>query len=171
MAFVKHLKKILLHKFWVGYFCFKFGLYKQGILHDMSKFSPVEFWESAKYYDGTRSPIDKCKEVNGYSMAWFHHRGRNKHHWEYWVDNFEKGMQPVEVPRKYLLEMFCDWLGAGIAYSGGLDKFSIDNELNWWYNKRKVAVLHPNTLAELDRMFENLGKLDDVREANKKTIL
>lgn len=171
MAFVKHLKKVLLHKFWVGYFCFKFGLYKQGILHDMSKFSPTEFWESVKYYDGTRSPIDKCKEINGYSMAWFHHRGRNKHHWEYWVDNFEKGMTPTEIPRKYVLEMFCDWLGAGIAYSGGLDNFSIGNELEWWYNKRKVAVLHKNTLAQLDRMFENLAKLDDVRKANKKTIL
>lgn len=171
MAFVKHLKKVLLHKFWVGYFCFKFGLYKQGILHDMSKFSPTEFWESVKYYDGTRSPIDKCKEINGYSMAWFHHRGRNKHHWEYWVDNFEKGMTATEIPRKYVLEMFCDWLGAGIAYSGGLNNFSIDSELEWWYNKRKVAVLHKNTLGQLDRMFENLAKLDDVRKANKKTIL
>ena len=171
MAFVKHFKKVLLHKFWVGYFCFKFGLYRQGLLHDMSKFSPVEFWESVKYYDGTRSPIDKCKEINGYSMCWFHHRGRNKHHWEYWVDNFEKGMQPVEIPQKYVLEMFCDWLGAGIAYSGGLDNFSIDSELNWWYNKRKVAVLHKNTLAKLDKMFKNLAKLDDVRKVNRKTIL
>lgn len=137
MKWFKYLKVVLTHKYWVGYFCFKMGLYRQGILHDLSKFSPTEFLESVKYFTGVRSPIDLCKEVNGYSIAWFHHRGRNKHHWEYWVDNFEKGMTPVQMPKKYVIEMFCDFLGAGIAYSGGLNKFSIDNELKWWYNKRK----------------------------------
>ncbi len=86
--FFKHLNKILTHKRWVAHYCFMCGLYWQGIMHDMSKFSPTEFWESVKYYQGTRSPINACKEDKGYSMAWFHHRGRNKHHWEFWMDDF-----------------------------------------------------------------------------------
>lgn len=171
MKWYKHLKVVLTHKYWVGYFCFKMDLYKQGILHDLSKFSPTEFLESVKYFTGVRSPIDLCKEINGYSMAWFHHRGRNKHHWEYWVDNFEKGMIPVQMPKKYVIEMFCDFLGAGIAYSGGLDKFSIDNELKWWYNKRKVVVMNDKTLKQISKMFENLSKLDNTKEVNKRNIL
>jgi hypothetical protein len=171
MKAYQHFRVILTHKRWVGHFCFKMGLYKQGILHDMSKFSPTEFLESAKYFTGTRSPIDLCKDFNGYSMCWLHHRGRNKHHWEYWVDNFEKGMTPIEIPKKYVIEMFCDFLGAGIAYSGGLDKFSIDSELEWWYNKRKVVIMHDKTKAQLDKMFENLSELDNVKEANKNNIL
>lgn len=79
-----HLKTVLTHKKYVMKYCFKAGLYWQGIVHDLSKFSPTEFWESVKYYQGTRSPIDACKEENGMSLAWLHHKGRNKHHYEYW---------------------------------------------------------------------------------------
>lgn len=81
---VKHLKTIVTHKYYVGKYCFKAGLYVQGILHDLSKFSPTEFWESVQYFQGTRSPIDACKEENGYSNAWLHHKGHNKHHYEFW---------------------------------------------------------------------------------------
>ncbi len=154
MNFFKHLKTVLRHKYWVGYYCFKFGLYFQGIIHDMSKFSPVEFFESVKYYTGTYSPVDKCKSINGYSMAWFHHKGRNKHHWEYWTDDFEKGVIPKKMPLKYVIEMFCDFLGAGISYSGGIDKFDVKGEYDWWKNKRKVAILHKDVLATLDLLFD-----------------
>ena len=118
----------------------------------MSKFSPVEFFESVKYYQGTRSPIDACKDINGYSMAWFHHRGRNKHHWEYWVDDFSKGMVPKKMPFKYALEMICDYLGAGRAYMG--KNFSIEAEYKWWEERRKVVVMHPTTLGLVDEIFK-----------------
>lgn len=107
----------------------------QGITHDLSKFSPIEFWESVKYYQGTRSPIDACKEKNGYSIAWLHHKGCNKHHYEYWQDNFDKGTTHLRMPFKYALEMVCDFLGAGNAYCG--DKFTLQGELEWWYTKNK----------------------------------
>ena len=79
-----HLKTVHMHRKYVRKFCFMCGLYYQGLVHDLSKYSPTEFGESIKYYTGTRSPIDVCKEKNDYSEAWFHHRGRNKHHYEYW---------------------------------------------------------------------------------------
>jgi hypothetical protein len=99
----------------------------------MSKFSPTEFWESVKYYSGTRSPIDACKEDKGVSMAWMHHKGRNPHHYEYWMDNFDKGGEAKEMPWKYKVEMICDYLAAGHAYMG--KDFSYKAELEWWYKK------------------------------------
>ena len=149
--FFKHLKTVMKHKICVAHYCFMCELYFQGIMHDMSKLSPVEFFESVKYYQGTSSPIDACKADKGYSNAWFHHRGRNKHHWEYWVDDFQSGMVPKKMPFKYVLEMICDYLGAGRAYMG--DKFTIKSEYNWWQDRRKTAVMHADVLKLTDTIF------------------
>lgn len=147
-----HLKTVLVHKYYVCHYCFMFHLYLQGIFHDMSKFHPREFLESCRYWSGTRSPIDLCKEVNTYSNAWFHHRSNNYHHWEMWVDNFEKGMTPVKMPYKYAIEMFCDFMGAGHAYMG--KNFTLKSEIEWWKKKRQVAVLHEDTRALIDYLFD-----------------
>ena len=167
--FFNHLNKILTHKRCVAKYCFMCGLYSQGILHDMSKFSPVEFFEGVKYYQGNSSPINACKKDKGYSNAWFHHRGRNKHHWEYWVDDFQKGMIPKKMPFKYVLEMFCDFLGAGEAYNG--KKFTMDAEYDWWTDKRKKSVLHPGALIIMDHLF-NSAKYKGIKETltNKEYI-
>jgi len=61
-------------------------MYKQGLLHDLSKYSPVEFLVGCKYYQGTRSPNNAEREDIGVSTSWLHHKGRNKHHFEHWVD-------------------------------------------------------------------------------------
>lgn len=84
--YLEHLKVVCKHKSIVFKLMKKCGYGWQGLKHDMSKFSPTEFFSSARYFQGTRSPIDKEKEVLGYSNAWLHHKGHNKHHWEYWVD-------------------------------------------------------------------------------------
>ncbi len=154
--FLRHLNTVLMHKKYVCHYCFMCGLYYQGIVHDLSKFSPVEFFESVKYYNGKISPINVCKEQNEYSLAWFHHRGRNKHHWEYWYDRFEKGGHACKIPWKYVLEMVCDFLGAGVAYSGGLNKFDMENEYKWWQEKRKLAKLHPDTLKVIDILMDSM---------------
>ena len=155
--FFKHLNKILTHKRWVAHYCFMCGLYWQGIMHDMSKFSPTEFWESVKYYQGTRSPIDACKEDKGYSMAWFHHRGRNKHHWEFWMDDFEKGSIPKKMPFKYALEMICDYLGAGRAYAG--KGFTMETEYNWWLKKKTTAKMHADTFAFACEIMDHMKEI------------
>ena len=89
--------------------CFAVGLYRQGICHDLSKYSWTEFRVGAKYYQGNRSPNNAEREDIGYSSAWLHHKGRNRHHYEYWVDystqSIEGGMAPVPMPRKYVAEM------------------------------------------------------------------
>lgn len=116
IAAKNHLRTVLTHKKWVFYYCCKAGIPLQGLVHDLSKFSPTEFMESINYYTGTHSPIDECKKKNGVSYAWMHHKGRNPHHYEYWQDNFDKGGQPIKMPYKYAVELLCDYLGAGRAY-------------------------------------------------------
>ena len=125
----KHLKKILIYKYWVGLYCFKCGLYWRGLVHDLSKFSPTEFFESIKYYQGNSSPINAAKKDKGYSKAWQHHKGRNKHHYEYWTDNYDSGTTCIKMPFIYAVEMLCDYLGAAHAYWG--KSFSYTAEYDW----------------------------------------
>jgi hypothetical protein len=138
-------------------YCWKVGLYWRGITHDLSKFSPIEFWESVKYYQGNSSPIDACKKDKGYSRAWLHHKGRNKHHYEYWQDNFDNGGTPLQMPFKDSVEMLCDYIAAGKVYMG--KNFSYEAEYNWWLNKKKTNLaMHP-----VNRDFITLA-LDQLRE-------
>lgn len=170
--FFGHLKTILKHKFWVAYYCFHAGIPWQGIVHDMSKFSPTEFFEGVKYYTGTVSPIITCKKLHGHSMAWFHHRGRNYHHYEMWQDNFDNGGQPVEVPYKYAVEMVCDYLAAGKAYHG--KDFTFADEYEWWKVKRsKPIAMHRKTMLFIDMVLWKLreeNSLDPLRPERLKAV-
>lgn len=127
-----HTKRILTHKFWVCYYCFRCGLYWQGIIHDLSKFSPTEFFESIRYYKDGVSPIVIAKKENGISYGWLHHKGRNPHHYEYWTDNYDGGIIFQFIPKKYAYEMICDYLGAARTYGD----FSYIKEYEWWENKK-----------------------------------
>lgn len=151
--FFKHFKKVCVHKFWVFYYCCKAGIVVQGLLHDMSKFSPTEFFESVKYYQGDSSPIDAAKKDKGYSNAWLHHKGRNRHHYEYWQDYFDQGTKHLEMPLKYKIEMICDYVGAGKAYYG--KDFTPQKEYDWWQNKKsKPLAMHEKDKAFVDEFFE-----------------
>ena len=121
MNLINHLKTVHTHRKYVRQLCFKCGLYKQGILHDLSKYSPAELFDSIKYWSGDHSPIENQIDDIGYSEVWLHHVGRNKHHFEYWVDLAHKGKNGefciiCEMPFKYIAEMFCDRVGACKAY-------------------------------------------------------
>ena len=116
--FIKHLKTVCTHKYYVAKYCFKFGLIRQGVFHDLSKFNPKEFLTSVKYYQGNRSPIEAEKEDKGYSLAWLHHFHNNPHHWSYWIDfDMNQNLTPYKIPYKYVIESICDMIGAGITYS------------------------------------------------------
>ena len=142
----RHFGKICKHKYWVFYYCCKAGIPWRGIKHDMSKFSPTEFWESVRYYQGNRSPIDACKENRGVSKAWMHHKGRNTHHYEFYVDNLDNGGIALQMPFIDALELICDYLGAARAYLG--KDFSFKKEWEWWLNKSsKPLFMHSQTKA------------------------
>lgn len=149
---IKHFKLITKHKWYVYKNCRLAGITWQGITHDLSKYSFIEFWESAKYFDGTVSPIDKSREVNGYSKAFLHHKGKNKHHWEYWID----GDKPIKMPFKYACELICDYIAAGETYMG--KDFSFEAEYAWWQKKKDSLILmHKHTKQFVDDVLFQLA--------------
>lgn len=169
MNFWKHWNKVRTHRKWVRHYCWGMGLYWQGLTHDLSKYSPTEFMEGARFYQGTSSPIDAAKKAKGYSDAWFHHKGRNKHHYEYWMDNFDLGGENIVMPYKYFAEMVCDYLAAGRAYMG--KNFSYTAEYEWWQNKRRMTAMNPRMVTALDIIFWDLMKAETEGHYTAKSLL
>ncbi len=132
--------------------CFKCGLYWQGLFHDLSKLSPAEFWSGAKYFTGTESPNSVQRRLLGYTPAWLHHKGRNKHHLEYWIDYASGDDSPLEgmrMPEKYVAEMVCDRIAACKTYRK--EKYSDEDAWNYYLFGKKYLVLHPETRAQLEK--------------------
>ena len=147
--YIQHLKTILVHKWYVGYECFKQGLYWQGIVHDLSKFSYIEFFYSAQYWNGTSTPIGREKAEKGYSLAWLNHKAKNKHHWEYWTDFYDGVIKPVPVPDMYLREMACDMIGASKTYNKG--KFHPSLPWEYFDERREQFIMTPKSKATLEK--------------------
>ena len=149
-----HLKTITVHKARVMKYCFRVGLYRQGLLHDLSKYGPREFLVGAKYYQGNRSPNEAERLAAGYSSAWLHHKGRNKHHLEYWVDYApEQGyrMGGMEMPVRYVAEMFCDRVAASQTYLK--EKYTDASPWEYYERSRDHYLLHPNTQSLLEKLL------------------
>lgn len=156
----KHFKTITYHKYLVAQGCFKVGLYRQGILHDMSKYSPTEFRVGVKYYQGDRSPNNAEREDKGYSAAWLHHKGRNKHHYEYWIDysinDIPGGMAPVPMPDRYIAEMIMDRIAASKVYRGS--EYTDADPLAYYLKGADKIPIHEDTKAKLSRMLTMLAQ-------------
>lgn len=148
MIFIKLLKRIITHKFWVAYYCFQIGLYWQGITHDLSKFSRIEFTRSLKYWDDKISSLANETKINGYSKTFLHHKGRNPHHYEYWIHSLDKGGIPAKMPRKYTLELICDYLAACKTYGG-----NPRDEINWWNSCSSKLKIHEDTKSYISNVF------------------
>ena len=145
----QHFKTITKHKILVMDGCFRVGLYRQGLAHDLSKYSPTEFWTGARYYQGIRSPNAAERMEKGYSEAWMHHKGRNRHHYEYWTDmSRETGRyESIPMPRKYLVEMVMDRRAACMVYEG--ENYTPASALNYLLRSRERLLMHPQTVREL----------------------
>ncbi|MCF2553630.1 DUF5662 family protein [Faecalicatena contorta] len=161
MKVLGHLRTINHHKRLVMKHCFKVGLYRQGLMHDMSKYSPSEFLAGCKYYQGNRSPNNAQREDVGYSAAWLHHKGRNKHHYEYWIDysvNPKEGIIGMKMPVRYVVEMFCDRVAASKTYEG--EAYEDRHPLEY-YEKgaaRLGKMIHPDTAALLHKLLKMLAE-------------
>lgn len=152
----QHFKTITHHKRLVMEGCFRVGLYWQGLTHDLSKYSPTEFWVGAKYYMGDRSPNSAERKDKGYSTAWMHHKGRNRHHYEYWTDlNVQTGRyESVPMPRKYLVEMVMDRRAACMTYQG--KNYTDASAWEYFDNSRERHLMHPELEKQLDFLLTML---------------
>lgn len=145
----KHLRTITRHRNLVMRHCFKVGLYRRGLLHDLSKYSWTEFRVGIRYYQGNRSPNAAEREMEGYSTAWMHHKGRNKHHFEYWTDLLPGTREygPVPMPTPYLVEMVMDRIAACKVYKGA--SYTDADALNYLNRALDSYLMHPETMSKL----------------------
>ena len=150
---IGHFVTITKHRHLVIKHCKKAGVLWQGLRHDLSKYSPTEFLPGIKYYTGQRSPNEGERAENGYSLAWIHHKGRNRHHFEYWTDYspVTKRIEPVKMPVSYVAEMFCDRVAAGKIYNG--DKYTDDSPLEYFMKAKHRRVIHPETSDLLESLL------------------
>lgn len=155
MKYLKHFWTITRHKYFVGIECFKRGMYWQGITHDLSKYGFTEFFTSARYFQGDKSPIEVEKNEKGYSVEWLNHKAKNKHHWIYWTDRKDGKEIAVPMPEKYIQEMLCDYIGAGKAYSKG--KWSPSEPLRYFKEvDEKKMLLHHDTKKRFEELLVQL---------------
>ena len=138
----------------------------------MSKYTPTEFLMGGKYYTGEKSPTEYERRDIGYSLAWMHHKGRNRHHYEYWTDYNPdtKKIEPVKMPIRFLKEMFCDRVSASKVYLG--DKYTDSHPAGYFLNGSAKDKMHPDTAKLLgkwlvmlrdegeDAVFKEIRKTD-----------
>lgn len=155
-----HLYTIYTHRKYVRKMCWKMGLFWQGLFHDLSKYS-IEELKMCKYWTGKGSPHQACREILGYSPSWIHHYHRNKHHYQFWLDEDEYGkMIPIKMPYKYVIESFCDMVGASKAYNPD----NWDPQLVWdyWLDRCKgKRLMHPDSAYLTEKLIWNLYTLGE----------
>lgn len=168
---IKHFITITKHRHQVIRHCKKAGIFWQGLRHDLSKYSPAEFIVGAKHYLGTRSPNEAERELYGYSKAWLHHKGRNRHHFEYWTDynKATRRVEPVKMPYNYLAEMFCDRVAASKIYNKG--SYTDAHPLAYFERSKNTRFIHPETSSELEEllvMLKDKGEAETFAYLKKK---
>lgn len=158
MQVIKHFLTITEHRHQVIKNCFKAGIPLQGLKHDLSKYTLSEFIPGAIYYQGNRSPNEGEREAYGYSKAWMHHKGRNKHHFEYWTDynTVTKKLSPVKMPYKYVIEMFCDRIAASKTYMKSA--YTNSAPLEYFERGKNNRLIHPDTSDTLEKLLKMLSE-------------
>ena len=164
----KHTGVVLHHKWVVFKLSCKVGIIWRGLIHDLSKFTPSEFIPSVKYFaEGKGSPISKEKRERGYSEAWIHHKGRNRHHPEYWHDDTARLDKPI-IPFKYMCEMICDQLSAGLVYEG--KNWTKDHQLKYWTKQKETCPLNEKLVKMLDIVYSQVAQQGIDKTLTKKNL-
>lgn len=166
-SIIGYIHTVNKHRLTVLILCTRAGIFKRGLLHDLSKYSKTELLESATYFEKGHSPIENCKKERGYSEAWLHHKGRNKHHYEYWYDDNIKE-KAIIMPYSYFVEMVCDTLAAGLTYQG--KKWTKEYQLNYWLKKREKAKIHPKIDFLLTKIYTEVSE-QGINKTIKKSNL
>lgn len=154
-----HFRTITRHRHLVIRHCKKAGILWHGLRHDLSKYTPTEFLAGARYYtNGTKSPNEKEREIYGYSPAWLHHKGRNRHHFEYWNDYSPKAgrVVPVPMPLRYVKELVCDRIAASKIYQG--ENYTRRHPLDYYLRGDANRFIAPETSALVTELLTLLAE-------------
>lgn len=156
---IRHFRTITAHRHLVIRHCRRAGIFWQGLLHDLSKYSPAEFAVGARFYtDGTRSPNEAERQSYGYSKAWLHHKGRNRHHFEYWTDYdpVTKRIRPLPMPDRYIIEMACDRIAASKIYMK--DAYTDASPLAYYLRGKPTRFIEEETAKKLEDILTMLAE-------------
>ncbi len=166
-----HFKTITAHRHLVISHSKRAGILFQGLFHDLSKYSPREFWVGAKYYSGNKSPNEAERRDTGYSTAWMHHKGRNRHHFEYWSDYDINThiMTPMPMPPRYIAEMFCDRVAASKIYQG--ENYTNQHPLEYFLKEKITLPIHPDTAEILEDLLITLADYGEDAAFRKVRIM
>jgi hypothetical protein len=139
----------------------------------MSKFSLTEFVPSVKFYSGRLSPNAVDRKLNGASLAWLHHKGRNKHHFEYWIDysaSTDEYAFGCKMPLRYVAEMVADRYAACVAYNK--DEYTKGDAWKYYLRARDKIILHRDTKAVLEKALITMrDESEDAAFAYMKELL
>ena len=119
---------------------------------------PSEFLVGARYFQGTQSPNNAERKEKGYSSAWLHHKGRNKHHYEYWMDyssHAGEGIIPAKMPERYVVEMFIDRVAASKNYNK--ENYTDDMPLKYYQSGNPGSFMHKETNELLEKLLYMLA--------------
>lgn len=164
---IGHFKVVTKHRWIVFKLCVKVGEPWRGLVHDLSKYSLTEFLEGVHYFNGKHSPIMDCKREKGYSKAWLHHFGRNKHHAEYWVDETAPTPYPI-IPYPYVAEMICDKIATGMVYNG--KDFTNQTEIEYWRKEKEKIKINPQVSNVITDILEQVGENGIKEVITKKNV-
>ena len=165
--FFGHLNTVNKHRFLVFKYSIKAGIPFRGLIHDLSKYSPTEFFEGVEYYNGNKSPISICKNKNGYSAAWLHHKGRNKHHFEYWYD-FNCPVKTAIMPYKYVVELICDNIAASKTYLK--DNWTLRSQLDYFTKRKDLEYINPKIKEMIMKIYTDMIEVGIDGILNKKYL-
>lgn len=146
---LKYLSYVLRHKWFVFLAGRKTGapLWRL-IIHDWSKFTPVEWGPYVRrFYSGNSDKLDKSSDPDDFHRAWTHHWHVNPHHWEHWLT---AERHPMEMPDKFIREMVADWMGAGRAITGRWEV------AEWYSNSSHKMILHRNTRSKVEQILRHI---------------
>lgn len=154
--YLKHLHTINKHKYHVFKVCYDLGIPWRGLVHDLSKYSFKEFVPYAKYFQPGSSPAGIAKKREGFFLAWNHHKGHNRHHPEWWMDIIKGEICTICPEWDDVLEMFADWIGAGIAYNP--EHFDEKEPLRYFLNRKDLWLLHPTLIDCATYFLTNISE-------------
>ena len=176
--FFGHLHTILKHRHLVIKNASHCGIFFHALKHDLSKFSPKEFFPSVKYFVGVHSPVYEQRLANNYySSICQHHTKRNPHHWEYWTDFFKGAIVVKTMPYKYAMEYVCDMLSASKVYDP--KNFKRETTLNYFLERSPYYYMSNATREFVkwsltryrDLAFKGLKKKDTLAKYKEITSI
>jgi hypothetical protein len=155
---LKYASYVVRHKWFVLVECVKLGIPLRGLLHDLSKLRPSEWFPYVEFFYGNHhDDSERGQQVQkDFDIAWLLHQKRNPHHWQWWLLPEDSGdVKVFEMPMGVRKEMLADWRGAGKAQG----KKGPGACIEWYVNNKSKMTLGTETQKWIERQLGTLKEI------------